>query len=86
MEARSTLQGGARSSRILIVVAALAAAMALGLAGGFGAKGLGSASTPTKAPVVVQPGPRTAPDQFDHSWMAPKAAPYVPSHKRQTVF
>jgi hypothetical protein len=86
MEARRTFQGEAKSSRIYIVVAALLAAIALGLAGGFAAKGLGSASAPTKAPVVVQPGLYTAPDQNDHSWMAPKAAPYVPSHKRPTVF
>jgi hypothetical protein len=86
MEARRTFQGEAKSSRIYIVVAALLAAIALGLAGGFAAKGLGSVSAPTKAPAVVQPGLYTAPDQNDHSWMAPKAAPYVPSHKRQTVF
>jgi hypothetical protein len=87
MEARRTFQGEAKSSRIYIVVAALLAAIALGLAGGFAAKGLGSVSPQTKAPVVVQPGGLyTAPDQNDHSWMAPKAAPYVPSHKRPTVF
>jgi hypothetical protein len=88
MEARRTFQGEAKSSRIYIVVAALLAAIALGLGGGFAAKGLGSASgSATKAPVVVKSGNLyTEPDQNDHSWMSPKAAPYVPSHKRQTVF
>ena len=52
MEARRTFQGEAKSSRIYIVVAALLAAIALGLGGGFAAKGLGSASGPaTKAPL-----------------------------------
>jgi hypothetical protein len=87
MEARRTFQGEAKSSRVYIVVAALLAAIALGLGGGFAAKGLGSAGAPaTKAPAVIQQGLYTEPDQNDHSWMSPKAAPYVPSHKRQTVF
>jgi hypothetical protein len=88
MEARRTFQGEAKSSRIYIVVAALLAAIALGLAGGFAAKGLGSVSAPTKAPVVVQPGGLyTAPDAKDHSWMGPSApALQAPRHAHQKVF
>jgi hypothetical protein len=88
MEARRTFQGEAKSSRIYIVVAALLAAIVLGLAGGFAAKGFGSVSTPTKAPVVVKSGSLyTEPDAKDHSWMGP-AAPAQPSprHVHQTVF
>jgi hypothetical protein len=88
MEARRTFQGEAKSSRIYIVVAALLAAIALGLGGGYAAKGLGSVKSPTKAPAVVQPGLYTAPDANDHSWMGPKSAPapLVPRHAHQTVF
>jgi hypothetical protein len=87
MEARRTFEGGAKGSRIYIVVAALLAVIALGLAGGYAAKGLSSVSAPAKVQ-TVQPGLYTAPDAKDHSWMAPKAAPSVPSHKpaHQTVF
>jgi hypothetical protein len=94
MEARRTFQGDVKGSRIGIVVAALLAAIALGLAGGYAAKGLTSVSAPAKVNKVnvVQPdaqdhswmgpapAPFTAPDAKDHSWMGPAAAPYAPSH------
>jgi hypothetical protein len=88
MEARRTFQGEAKSSRIYIVVAALLAAIVLGLAGGYAAKGFGSTGTPTKAPVVVKSGNLyTAPDAKDHSWMGPAApAQHAPRHAHQTVF
>lgn len=85
MEARRTFEGDAKSSRIGIVVAAMLAAIALGLAGGYAAKGITPASAPAKVN-VVQPGLFTEPDATDHSWMGPVPAPYVPSHKRQSVF
>jgi hypothetical protein len=78
MEARRTFQGDVKGSRIGIVVAALLAAIALGLAGGYAAKGFTSVSTPAKVN-VVQPAK-------DHSWTGPAPAPYAPSHKHQTVF
>jgi hypothetical protein len=88
MEARRTFQGEAKSSRIYIVVAALLAAIVLGLAGGFAAKGIGSAGSQTKAPVVVKSGNLyTAPDQNDHSWLGGSAPKTIaPRHVRQTVF
>jgi hypothetical protein len=84
MEARRTFQGEAKSSRIYIVVAALLAAIALGLGGGYAAKGLGSASPATKAPVVVTPVLRVAPDDLYNAPSAP--AKQAPRHAHQTVF
>jgi hypothetical protein len=60
------------------IAVALLAAIALGLAGGYAAKGFTSVSTPAKVN-VVQPAK-------DHSWTGPAPAPYAPSHKHQTVF
>ena len=79
MEARRTFQGDAKSSRIWIVVAALLAVIALGLAGGYAAKGVTSKSAPSSAP-VVQTGFQ-GPDAIERN-----AATYAPGHKHQTVF
>lgn len=84
MEARRTFQGEAKSSRIYIVFAALLAAIVLGLAGGYAAKGIGSASTQTKAPGVVKPVLRVAPDDM---YGAPSAPAYhAPRAAHQKVF
>jgi hypothetical protein len=87
MEARRTFQGDTKSSRIWIVVAALLAAIALGLAGGYAVKGVTSKSAPASAP-VVQTGFQ-APDAADRNaaiQQSRNATTYAPSHKHQTVF
>jgi flagellar basal body-associated protein FliL len=79
MEARRAFQTGARSSKqIWIVVAALLAVMALGVAGAYLAKGLTSASAPASQQVVqgnFQGGPthrgRIAPNLLDKNQQAP---------------
>jgi hypothetical protein len=66
MEARRTFRTGARSSRqILIVVAALLAVVALGVAGAFLAKGLTAASAPTSVKAVSTSV--MAPDALDRN-------------------
>ncbi len=91
MEARRTFQGDAKSSRIWIVVAAMLAAIALGLAGGYLGKGLTSSTAPASVTVsghVVQSGFQ-APDAQDRNSVILRsrpAAPSAPSHKHQTVF
>jgi hypothetical protein len=89
MEARRTFQSEVKSSRIWIVVAALLAAIALGLGGAYAAKGLTSSSAPASAPVVghvVQSGFQGPDAQERNLILRSRVAPYAPSHKHQTVF
>jgi hypothetical protein len=67
MEARRSFDSGAKSSKVWIVVASLLAAMALGLAGGYAAKGTASVSPAhlTSRP-AVQSGFQ-APDAVDRN-------------------
>jgi hypothetical protein len=73
-----------------MVVVAVLAAIALGLVGGYAAKGLSSSNAPAGAPVIghaVQSGFQ-APDAQDRNSaiLSGRPAPYTPSHKHQTVF
>ncbi|TMF44992.1 MAG: hypothetical protein E6I23_05940 [Chloroflexi bacterium] len=79
MEARRTFQGGATSSKqIWIVVAALVAALALGVASLYLAKGMSSASAPATTHVVQS---FQAPDALDRNAEI-QAARQVPTEQQ----
>jgi hypothetical protein len=86
MEARRSFEGGAKSSKVWIVIAGLLAAMALGLAGGYAAKSPATVIVPGVTHAAVQ-GAFQAPDAKtrNDAILSQNSKQYV-THKKLTVF